>query len=97
MCVCVCERVDYTIDSSGSIESCMISTGVHTQVQNNNCVTEVSILGYCIISINNVFVCLSYDLFYHIPSGLVIAEIMRRFVWNFFRVEFAHVLASEQD
>lgn len=29
--------------------------------------------------------------------GLVIAEIMRRFVWNFFRVEFAHVLAAEED
>ena len=35
----------------------------------------------------------TYDLF----SGLIVAEIFRRFIWNFFRVELAHVLEHDQD
>ncbi len=29
-------------------------------------------------------------------TGLIIAEIVRRFIWNFFRVEYAHVLDTHQ-
>jgi len=30
-----------------------------------------------------------------LPAGLVVAEILRRFLWNFFRVEYAHVLSEK--
>lgn len=30
-------------------------------------------------------------------TALVVAEMMRRFVWNFFRVELAHVQSQEED
>ena len=34
------------------------------------------------------------DLIY---TGLVIAEILRRFVWNFFRVEYEQIVRSEKE
>ena len=30
-------------------------------------------------------------------TGLVVAEILRRFVWNFFRVEYQQILRSDDN